>query len=99
MPRGFWPSTNRTAPAGYAAVNLIFSHASSDCLGRPQKKLSVRNLQMRQFSTNSRPYGDPTLTPFPITELYAGSPKNEAPVFVFRRAQTQSISEMNQPFS
>jgi hypothetical protein len=46
-------------------VNLIFSHASKDGLGSPQKKFSDRSLQTRQFSTNSSPYGEPKVDSLP----------------------------------
>src|SRR5690242_5609556 len=57
MPRGVWPSTNRTLLRGSELGNLIFSKASSVFGGSEQKKLSVRSLQNRQLSTSSIPYG------------------------------------------
>src|ERR1700690_1836998 len=58
MPRGICPSTNNTAPWGYAAAYFMFSNAWSAVAGRSQKIRSVRNLQVMQLSTISIPYGE-----------------------------------------
>src|SRR5208283_3885574 len=58
MPRGNCPSTNNTAPWGYAVAYLMFSKACSAVSGRSQKIRSVRSLQVMQLSTISIPYGE-----------------------------------------
>src|SRR5271157_334978 len=63
MPRGVCPSTNRTAPLGYAVAYLMFSNDCSAAGGRSQKICSARILHARQLSMMSRPYGVSTTTP------------------------------------
>src|ERR1700690_771424 len=63
IPRGAWPSTNRTAPLGYAVAYLMVSNDCSAEVGRSQKMRSTRILQVRQLSIMSRPYGESTVTP------------------------------------
>src|SRR5208283_3597289 len=58
MPRHACPSTNRVAPAGYAAVNFRDWKASITDFGKSQKKPSEHSLQERQSSTSSIPYGE-----------------------------------------
>src|SRR5208283_5894883 len=58
MPRHTCPSVNRVAPAGYATVNFRDWKASITDFGKWQKKPSEHNLQERQSSTNSIPYGE-----------------------------------------
>src|SRR5271166_6014041 len=58
MPRHTCPSANRVAPAGYASVNFRGWKASITDFGKWQKKPSPHNLQERQSSTNSIPYGE-----------------------------------------
>src|ERR1039458_3220970 len=62
-PRGAWPSTNSTAPLGYALAYLIVSKVCNAEAGRSQKILATRILQLRQFSMMSNPYGVSTTTP------------------------------------
>src|SRR5271165_1767211 len=58
MPRHTCPSANRVAPAGYASVNFRGWNASITGFGKWQKKPSEHNLQERQSSTSSIPYGE-----------------------------------------
>src|ERR1019366_9153748 len=69
MPRGDWPSTNRTAPLGYAVAYLIFSNDCRAAAGRSQKIWSARILQVRQFSMMSSPYGESTTSPYPARRI------------------------------
>jgi hypothetical protein len=55
MPRGICPSTNSTAPWGYAVANFMFSKVCSAAGGKSQKMRSARRLQVRQLSTISIP--------------------------------------------
>src|SRR5271167_1576557 len=63
MPRHTCPSVNRVAPAGYATVNFRDWKASITDFGKWQKKPSEHNLQERQSSTSSMPYGECIATP------------------------------------
>src|ERR1017187_2872696 len=63
MPRGACPSTNSTAPLGYAVAYLIVSKVCNAEAGRSQKICATRILQLRQFSMMSNPYGVSTTTP------------------------------------
>src|SRR5580700_4577222 len=63
IPRGNCPSTNRTAPCGYAVANLMFSNVCSEVGGRSQKRRSARILQVKQLSTISIPYGESMYKP------------------------------------
>src|SRR5271165_4893904 len=58
MPRGICPSTNNTAPCGYAVAYLMLSKACSALSGKSQKIRSVRSLHVMQLSTISIPYGE-----------------------------------------
>src|SRR5450755_3692472 len=66
IPRGICPSTNSTAPCGYAVAYLMFSKACSAVGGRSQKMRSVRSLHVMQLSTISIPYGESMNQP-PVT--------------------------------
>src|ERR1017187_8087635 len=77
MPRGDWPSTNSTAPLGYAVAYLMFSNDCRAAAGRSQKMWSTRILQVRQFSMMSSPYGESTTSPLSRTAylpIMAGTP-------------------------
>src|ERR1700758_394461 len=58
MPRHCCPSANRVAPTGYAIVTFRGWKASIADFGKWQKKPSRHNLQERQSSTSSKPYGE-----------------------------------------
>src|ERR1700722_240801 len=68
MPRGSCPSTNSTAPGGYAVANFMSSKACSMVGGRLQKIRSARSLQVMQLSTISIPYGECIYQP-PMSEV------------------------------
>src|ERR1700690_1825983 len=56
-PRGTWPSTNKTAPAGYRLVNFIFWKSARVSGAIWQKYPSFRMGQVAQSSAISIPYG------------------------------------------
>src|SRR3979490_1432693 len=56
-PRGICPSTNRTALPGYVLKWLAALNSFRTSGERPQTQCPLRNLQDRQFSTISKPYG------------------------------------------
>src|SRR5579863_751742 len=56
-PRGTWPSTKRTALAGYELVNFTSSKDFRAGEDSWQKKPSFFHAQDAQLSTISRPYG------------------------------------------
>ena len=62
MPRHTCPSTNKVAPAGYATVNFRGWKAAITDFGKWQKNPSEHNLQERQSSTSSIPYGECIVT-------------------------------------
>src|SRR5208282_161228 len=66
MPRGICPSTNSTAPWGYAVAYLMVSKVCSAEVGRSQKIRSTRSLHVMQLSTISIPYGESMDQP-PVT--------------------------------
>src|SRR5579883_2006158 len=73
MPRGAWPSTNNTAPLGYAVAYLMDSKDCKAPAGRSQKSRSARSLQVKQLSMISSPYGDNTAQP-PVTQAREACP-------------------------
>jgi len=58
IPRGDWPSTNNTAPLGYAVAYLRPSKDRRAAVFRSQKSRSALSLQVKQLSTMSKPYGE-----------------------------------------
>jgi hypothetical protein len=54
-PRADCPSTNRVAPFGYTAAEVIADNACTAAGGRLQKSLSSRCGQERQLSIISKP--------------------------------------------
>src|SRR6202035_2807127 len=56
-PRGIWPSTKSTAPPGYVLRWLALLKDFNTGGEKQQNHLSLRNLQVRQLSMISNPYG------------------------------------------